>query len=94
MKRNPHSVSYLTTFAAYDYVRALSGAREGWLTVFKVPVPALGAQDEESADGDVCGDSSGAKPPYHRVAEQINLTVVPDPEVLMHIWLIEDSTVE
>ena len=52
------------------------------LTAFKVAEATLRTKDEETTDGGVGKHSSGAEIPDQWVAQQVNLTVILDPEIL------------
>ena len=51
-------------------------------TIFKVPEAAFRAEDEESPHSAVRRDRRSAHPPHERVAEEVDLAVVLDPEIL------------
>lgn len=52
------------------------------LTVFKILKAALGAKDKKTANGSIETYSSRAQPPNHRITKQVNLAMIPNPEVL------------
>lgn len=54
--------------------------RHDW--VVEVSEATLGAENEETADEEVKENGHGGGPPDERVADEVNLAVVLDPEVL------------
>ena len=54
------------------------------LTALEVSVATFSTENEEATNQSIREDSSSAKVPNHGITEEINLSVVFDPEVLCH----------
>lgn len=52
------------------------------LTILKVSESALRTQNEEPSTGNICKNGGRAKVPNQWVADEVDLTVIFDPEVL------------
>ena len=48
----------------------------------EIPEPSLRSKDEKSSNENVEDDGRGRRPPDDRVSDEIDLSVVLDPEVL------------
>jgi hypothetical protein len=51
-------------------------------TTIEIPVSPLNTQDQQSTGGKIDNDAYCARVPYHRVTNEVNLTMVLDPKVL------------
>jgi hypothetical protein len=51
-------------------------------TMMKISEASLGSKNEHASNGDVREDSGRGEPPGKRVSDEVNLSVVLDPEVL------------
>lgn len=58
------------------------------LTVVEVFIASLSAKDEDSTDDEVRNNCSSAGPPDEGVADEVDLTMILDPEILASHLLI------
>jgi hypothetical protein len=52
------------------------------LTIVKVSISSLGPEDEESSNRHIGKYSKRAKPPNDRVSNEVDVTMIFDPEIL------------
>ena len=62
----------------------MQGKREESIlrTAIEIPVSSLSTQDQQSTNRGIDSDAHRAWVPYHRITNEVNLTMVLDPKVL------------
>lgn len=57
-------------------------ASHGLRTAIEIPVSSLGTENQQSPDCDIDNNAHCTGVPYHRVTNEVDLTMVLDPKVL------------
>ena len=91
MEEPAHEQESTETVVFYNLgFRGISEAR-GWvmssLTVIKIPITTFRSENQKATDGHVSNCGERTRPPDKRVANEVDLFVVLDPEVL-HVVLV------
>ncbi len=60
--------------------------QEKLLTIFKVSIATLRAKDKDAPHCNVASDCGCTQPPNHRVANEIDLAMVLNPEILCRFY--------